>query len=145
MSNHNNKRHCEDLPTSSRAIKRVRYQLQMETTPDIDDDVTNIRSPSPNALITQYTRGLLELVEAMDFEVKRLRDKQSEYEEERERARIHHEQEVERYCDRIDALEDELRYQRVLVEVTTGEVDQLNDELEQQKTHIREVLERARI
>lgn len=66
------------------------------------------------------------MVERMDFEVKRLREKKSNYEKERERNRIQHEEEVERYCDRIDALEDELRYQRVLVEVTTGEVDQLN-------------------
>lgn len=85
------------------------------------------------------------MVERMDFEVKRLREKKSNYEKERERNRIQHEEEVERYCDRIDALEDELRYQRVLVEVTTGEVDQLNDELEQQRANIREVLERAHI
>lgn len=35
MSNHCNKRHREDLATSSRAFKRVRYDIQMETTPDI--------------------------------------------------------------------------------------------------------------
>ncbi|KAG2045934.1 hypothetical protein BDR06DRAFT_1015172 [Suillus hirtellus] len=127
----------EDSSTS-RMIKRIRDEIEIdETTYEHDEDnfVSPVRSPTPKSHMRQNVREVLEMLDRVQYQVTYLR-------REREEARIAHEAEVERYRDRIEILEDELRYRQVIIDVISDDVDQLEEQMEGQRKHIEELMKR---
>ncbi|KAG1827851.1 hypothetical protein DFJ58DRAFT_849321 [Suillus subalutaceus] len=136
MSDYTNKRSTQEDVSPTEKIKRIQSHLNMKIPSYNDQDVAQLRSPSPNSCTAQYARELLEMLERVDHQVEYLQ-------EERERTRIRHEEEVERYRDRIDTLEEEVMYQKALLDVTSEDVDRLEVETVKQKENIKAILEYA--
>lgn len=61
--------------------------------------------------------------------------------EERESACITYEEELERYRDRIDSLEEQAIYQKTVMDVTDEEIDIMEGETETMRRKLREVVE----
>ncbi|KAG1830505.1 hypothetical protein DFJ58DRAFT_848438 [Suillus subalutaceus] len=128
----------EDLFTP-KMRKRFRYDdLEMDQTAyndEQDEDVTTLRSPSPQSTMRRHVREVLEMLNRVEYQVDYLQ-------EEREETRIKHEKEVERYQDRIDGLEEEVRYQQAIIDVISADVERLEEETEGQKKDVEEFIER---
>ncbi|KAG1836490.1 hypothetical protein C8R48DRAFT_782933 [Suillus tomentosus] len=138
------KRRAQDAQSRSKRVKRIRHELsiglltQSNTT---EDDGMQIRSPSPHSIAAQYGRELLEMLDRVQHQVEVLQDEISLTKEDRERTCIKYEEELERYRDRIDTLEEQATYQKAVMEVTEEEVDMLEGETEHIRRKLREVVE----
>ncbi|KAG1867650.1 hypothetical protein F4604DRAFT_1927434 [Suillus subluteus] len=119
--------------------KRSRYDdLQIDQTVDndeLDEDVTQLRSPSPQSIMGQRVREILEMLSRVESQVEYLQ-------EEREEILRAHEKDVERYEDRIDMLDEEVRYQQAVIDVISNDVDRLEEETAGQKREIEEFIQR---
>ncbi|KAG1840041.1 hypothetical protein F4604DRAFT_1940322 [Suillus subluteus] len=133
------KRSAPEDPFTPRMRKRFRYDdLEMDQTAyndEQDEDVTKLRSPSPQSIMRRHVREVLEMLNRVEYQVEYLQ-------EECEETRIKHEKEVERYQDRIDGLEEEVRYQQAIIDVISDDVERLEEETEGQKKDIEEFIER---
>ncbi|KAG1718637.1 uncharacterized protein EDB91DRAFT_1258406 [Suillus paluster] len=122
-----------------RMRKRFRYDdLETDQTAyndEQDEDVTKLRSPSPQSTMRRYVREVLEMLNRVEYQVDYLQ-------EEREETRIKHEKDVERYQDRIDGLEEEVLYQQSIIDVISDDVERLEQETEGHKKDIEEFMER---
>ncbi|KAG1846972.1 hypothetical protein DFJ58DRAFT_730302 [Suillus subalutaceus] len=121
--------------------KRSKYDdLQTDQTVDndeLDEDVTQLRSPSPQSIMGRHVREILEMLSRVESQVEYLQ-------EEREEILRAHEKDVERYEDRIDVLDEEVRYQQAVIDVMSNDVDRLEEETAGQKKEIEEFIEQAR-
>ncbi|KAG2352422.1 hypothetical protein BDR07DRAFT_1384288 [Suillus spraguei] len=107
-----------------------------------EENVTQLRSASSN--LSQSTGGLLEMIDRAHNQIASLLEELSSYEAERERTRVEHNTQVERYLSRIDALEEDNEYQKALLEATSEEVERLEAERETQEKALAELLNRSR-
>ncbi|KAG2108273.1 uncharacterized protein F5147DRAFT_652987 [Suillus discolor] len=106
-----------------------------------DDDAMQPRSPSSHSIATQYTCELVEMLDHIQDQVVFLQDELCGCNKEHERTCIHYEEELKRYRDCIDSLEEQAIYQKTVMDVTDEEVDILEGEMEMMRRKLWEVVE----
>lgn len=75
-------------------------------------DNSHVRSPSPHSIAAQHVRGLVKMLEHAEDQVEVLQDKLRGYKEESELTHVKHKEELERYHDHINSLEEQMTYQK---------------------------------
>ncbi|KAG2031220.1 hypothetical protein BDR03DRAFT_986554 [Suillus americanus] len=132
------KRHASEVLSMSKLSKRIRHDVLVDKTlyrDEQDQDITKMRTPSPQSTTRQNVLELLEMLDRVQYQAKHLQ-------EEHEETRMRHEEEVERYRDRIDSLDEEVCYQQTIIDVISEDIDRLEEETERQTKEIEELLER---
>ncbi|KAG1760689.1 hypothetical protein EV702DRAFT_1207740 [Suillus placidus] len=142
------KRRSDGSPSPGRMNKRSRlYALDH----DAEDCVRSpSRSPSPGSVTSESAyqmrktiKDLEEYVERLEEHVDHIEEGRQRDRERRNRMRVHHKLEVKHQHDRIEDLEEDVRYQQTLLDRSYKDAERLEAEAESNRKTIHELIERG--
>ncbi|KAG2081947.1 uncharacterized protein F5147DRAFT_660651 [Suillus discolor] len=150
------KRAADTALTPTKASKRMRIRLESagRSSDDKEKELNDLGSASQERTIKEYAYTLLEMLERLEYDVENseadwFRDKK-EFEEthirhlqEIEELRMMHHDELEQYQDRIDELEEDVRYKQDIIDVLTNDVSRLEEENDRHRTDIDRMIEHS--